>query len=112
MIAVTFLSFSSCKQDVADDANPSTNPDSLASVETTPPNTTYRPAFAGQTRIGGVRSATSFTGKVLTESLRSPWGITSLPDGRLLITEKAGTMRIATQTGQLGAPITGIPSLK
>jgi glucose/arabinose dehydrogenase len=32
-----------------------------------------------------------------------------LPDGRLLITEKAGRMRIVTTSGNISEPITGIP---
>lgn len=80
-------------------------------VETKSPNTDYKPAFAGQTRIGGVKTSTPIEGKVLTNDLKKPWGITSLPDGRLLITEKGGTMRIATQTGQVGAAITGLPEV-
>jgi len=43
--------------------------------------------------------------------LNSPWGITSLPDGRFLITEKKGTMRIATQDGILTGEITGLPEV-
>ena len=88
-----------------------TTTNSTSPVETNPPNATYSPAFAGQTRVTGVRSTTSYASTVLTTALRSPWGLTSLPDGRLLITEKAGTMRIATTTGQLGEPITGIPTV-
>lgn len=84
---------------------------SLAPVETKEPNSDYKPAFAGQTRIAGVKSATSYEGKVLTETLKNPWGITSLPDGRLLITEKAGTMRIVTSAGKVGEAITGIPKV-
>ncbi|QHV96477.1 PQQ-dependent sugar dehydrogenase [Spirosoma endbachense] len=113
-IASTLLAFASCKSDVADTATPpstGTPPNSTSPVETNPPNATYSPAFAGQTRVTGVRSTTSYESKVLTTALTSPWGITSLPDGRLLITEKAGTMRIATTTGQLGQPITGIPTV-
>lgn len=82
-----------------------------APVETQKANSEYKPAFAGQTRIGSVKSATAYEGKVLTEELKNPWGITSLPDGRLIITEKAGTMRIATTDGKLSAPITGIPAV-
>ena len=70
-------------------------------VETAAPNSNYKPAFKGQTRIAGVKTSTPFEGKVLTDQLKKPWGITSLPDGRLLITEKEGTMRIATLTGNL-----------
>ncbi|GAB3263126.1 PQQ-dependent sugar dehydrogenase [Larkinella harenae] len=82
-----------------------------ASVETKEPNSAYKSAFTGQTRIAAVKSTTSYEGKVVAESLKNPWGITSLPDGRLLITEKAGTMRIATPAGKVSEAITGIPKV-
>lgn len=94
------------------DGSDSTSVDSTgAPVETKAPNTDYKPAFPGQTRIGGVKTKTPYEGTVLSSALESPWGITTLPDGRLLITEKKGTMRIATTTGELSAPITGIPKV-
>lgn len=80
-------------------------------VETKDPITEYAPAFEGQTRIAGVQTTTPYEGIILTEDLNSPWGITALPDGRLLITEKEGTMRIATQQGELSEPITGLPEV-
>ncbi|WP_348799668.1 PQQ-dependent sugar dehydrogenase [Flavobacterium adhaerens] len=80
-------------------------------VETNPANTNYQPAFTGQTRIGSVQTTTPFAATVLTSSLSSPWGITSLPDGRLLITQKSGTMRIVTTSGSVGSSITGIPAV-
>src|SRR5690606_39509056 len=44
--------------------------------------------------------------------LKSPWGIASLPDGRLLITEKEGTMRIVDPaSGKVSHAITGIPKV-
>ncbi len=81
----------------------------LPPVETRAANTTYQPAFAGQTRIGGIRTTMAYEGKVINSSLNRPWGIAALPDGRLLITEKGGNMRIATATGTLSENITGIP---
>jgi aldose sugar dehydrogenase len=81
----------------------------LPAVETKSPNTEYKPAFAGQTRIAGVKTTAPYEGKVLNKELDRPWGITALPDGRLLITQKGGTMRIATAAGQLSEPITGLP---
>ncbi len=81
------------------------------SVETKAPNTDYKPAFAGQTRIAAVKTTTPFQVKILSKDLKRPWGITSLPDGRFLITEKEGIMRIATQDGTLSKPITGIPNV-
>lgn len=90
----------------------STSTDSTgAPVETKAPNTDYQPAFAGQTRIGGVKTSTPYEGKLLTSLLSKPWGITALPDGRLLITEKGGAMKISTTTGTVGAAITGIPAV-
>lgn len=80
-------------------------------VETRAPNTDYKPAFAGQTRVAGVKTTTPWEGKVISSDLEKPWGIAILPDGRLLITQKEGTMRIATTAGQLSAPITGLPAV-
>jgi glucose/arabinose dehydrogenase len=112
IVASTCIALTACNTNGVDNANPP-NPapgsSGSSAVETDPANTTYRPAFSGQTRIAGVRTLTNYQSTVLTQNLRSPWGITSLPDGRLLITEKAGTMRIVTPTGQLSEPITGIP---
>lgn len=80
-------------------------------VETREPNSSYKPAFEGQTRVKGVRTKTPYVARILTADLKKPWGIAILPDGRLLITEKEGTMRIATDDGQLSAPITGLPDV-
>lgn len=80
-------------------------------VETKEPNTNYKPAFPGQTRIAGVKTTTPYEGKVISSDLKKPWGITGLPDGRLLITEKGGNMRIANAAGEVGGNIGGIPSV-
>ena len=84
---------------------------SSAPVETKPPNSNYKPAFPGQTRVAGVKTKTNYEGKVLSTELKIPWGIASLPDGRFLITEKKGTMRIATKSGQVSSEITGLPAV-
>ncbi|HKH59391.1 MAG TPA: PQQ-dependent sugar dehydrogenase, partial [Flavitalea sp.] len=83
----------------------------VAPVETKSPNRNNVPAFAGQTRIAGVKTKSAFEGKVLSNVLKNPWGITSLPDGRFLITEKRGNMRIATASGSVSEPITGLPAV-
>jgi len=87
------------------------NDSTLQPVETKAPNTNYKPAFAGQTRVAGVKTKTPYEGKAISSDLKSPWGIAILPDGRLLITQKEGTMRIATTTGQLSGEITGLPTV-
>ncbi len=92
------------------DKNPA-NADSTAPVETKAPNSNYKPAFRGQTRIQGVKTKSLYEGRILSKELKNPWGIATLPDGRFLITEKAGVMRISTATGQVGNPITGLPKV-
>lgn len=82
----------------------------IANVETNQPNTNYPPAFKGQTRAQGT-TPSKFDFEVVTSSLSLPWGITSLPEGRLLITEKAGTMRIMNADGTISSPITGLPDV-
>lgn len=111
VLAFTFT-FASCTTSGGEHVNhptDSTGTDSLlAPVETKAPNSDYKPAFKGQTRMGGVKTKTPYEFKVLTTGLENPWGITQLPDGRFLITEKKGDLRIATSTGELSAPITGL----
>lgn len=111
ILAGAVFVFASCQKKSSETSDAVQTDSTAAPVETQKANSDYKPAFAGQTRIGGVKSATAYEGKVLTEDLKNPWGITSLPDGRLIITEKAGTMRIATTDGKLSAPITGIPKV-
>ena len=81
------------------------------SVETQRPNTDYKPAFEGQTRIRAVVTKTPYETKVLTSSLQSPWGIVALPDSKFIVTEKAGTMRMVSASGTVGEPIHGIPKV-
>lgn len=86
-------------------------PGTLAPVETKKPNSDYKPAFVGQTRIAGTKTETPYEVKVIYSELNRPWAVTSLPDGRLVITEKGGTLRIATTGGEVSAPITGFPEV-
>ena len=103
--------FSHCSQNGSSDT-PSTPSTPTSPVETNPPNTNYSPAFSGQTRINRVRTVSDYQVNSLTTNLSNPWGITALPDGRLLITEKAGRMRIVTPTtGEVSNPISGIPTV-
>ncbi len=44
-------------------------------------------------------------------TLDRPWAMTFLPDGRLLITEKKGRLRIVTQDGEVSQPVKGIPDV-
>lgn len=75
------------------------------------PNTNYKPAFAGQTRIAPVKTSTPYSVEVLNTSLGKPWGIINLPDGRFLITEKSGFVHLVSKDGKQATKITGFPKV-
>jgi glucose/arabinose dehydrogenase len=106
LTGVVFIFFSCGKSEKQPEE---TNTAATGSVEEKPANTDYKPAFKGQTRIASIKSVTSYEITILDSSLVRPWGIAALPDGRFLITEKEGKMRIAAATGHVNAPINGIP---
>jgi glucose/arabinose dehydrogenase len=44
-------------------------------------------------------------------ALNSPWSLAFLPDGRMLVTERPGRMRIVGRDGKLSSPVTGLPKV-
>jgi len=48
----------------------------------------------------------------IVEGLEHPWGLAFLPDGRMLVTERAGRLRIVGKDGALARqPVTGLPQV-
>ena len=68
------------------------------------------PAFAQQTRAPYAPSDVALEVETVAEGFEFPWGMALLPDGRFLVTEKAGTMRIVSG-GALSAPVAGLPAV-
>jgi glucose/arabinose dehydrogenase len=56
-----------------------------------------------QTSSGQVRVET------LARGLVHPWGLAFLPDGRVLVTERPGQLRLVSQNGGVSAPLAGVP---
>jgi glucose/arabinose dehydrogenase len=56
-------------------------------------------------------SAGDLAVETLAGGLVHPWSLAFLPDGRMLVTERPGRMRIVTRAGQLSPPLAGVPAV-
>lgn len=54
---------------------------------------------------------TAITLTPVAEGLERPWGLQFLPDGRYLVTELPGRLRVVGKDGSIGGPITGVPEV-
>jgi aldose sugar dehydrogenase len=88
------LSFGATLSLGACDNAPAVGAQSLADRSPTPPPTT-----------GVVTVETVATG------LEQPWGLAFLPDGRVLVTERPGRLRLVTLDGTLSPPLGGVPAV-
>ncbi len=49
--------------------------------------------------------------EVVASGLVNPWALEFLPDGRMLVTERPGRLRIVGKDGALSPPVTGVPAV-
>ena len=81
-------------------------------MNTRPPNGEgQKPAFENQTRAPEQKLNVAFDVVTIAEGLQNPWGIAFLPDGRMLVTERPGRLRIVTADGKLSEPVAGLPAV-
>lgn len=67
-------------------------------------------ALAAQTNAPDAPK-TKITVTTVTGKLSHPWGLQVLPDGRYLVTERDGALRVVSQQGAVTAPIDGMPNV-
>ena len=79
----------------------------------TPEKADDKPVFPGQTRAPFHASGVSYKVEVLPIKLTRGGSIDVLPDGDILVAERAGVLRIFNQKTQTASdPITGLPTMK
>jgi len=68
-----------------------------------------RSLWEGQTRAPYEPSGQGYTVTTVTDKLVAPWSIAFLPQGKMLVTEKQGNMRIVNADGTVSEPLKGVP---
>ncbi|WP_298234481.1 PQQ-dependent sugar dehydrogenase [uncultured Azohydromonas sp.] len=76
-----------------------------------------RRALLGATLLGGLGAVPALRAQgeepevaTVARGLERPWSLGFLPDGRMLVTEKAGRLRVVAD-GRPGAPLQGVPAV-
>lgn len=90
-------------------ASPATTPASEEGGSPPPP------APVDQQLAGRSPTPANTRGVVQTEPFASglvnPWALAFLPDGRALVTERPGRLRLVSQDGTVSAPLSGVPAV-
>jgi glucose/arabinose dehydrogenase len=76
-----------------------------------PPAAGQFPAFPGQTHAPAPKTRSAYQIVPVAQGLNHPWSLAWLPDGRMLVTERPGRLRIVSSDGTLSPPVAGVPAV-
>jgi aldose sugar dehydrogenase len=69
------------------------------------------PAFEGQTRAPAPATFSKVNVQQITNQLSAPWAVEALRDGRFVVTEKSGTLRVVNKAGEVLGELNGVPAV-
>ena len=64
----------------------------------------------GLTSVG--IAAAQLRTEVVASGLKHPWAVAFIDGGRMLVTERSGQLRVVSASGQVGAPVLGLPPIE
>jgi glucose/arabinose dehydrogenase len=67
------------------------------------------PAVSEIAKAPAARTKQGIKIETFAKGLVHPWGMAFLPDGRLIVTERPGRMRLIAKDGKLSPPLQGVP---
>jgi glucose/arabinose dehydrogenase len=69
------------------------------------------PAFSGQTDAPERKANVAFDVVTVATGLVNPWSVAFVPDGKMLVTERPGRLRVVGSDGKLSEPVAGLPAV-
>jgi glucose/arabinose dehydrogenase len=72
---------------------------------------TAPPGGAQDKKPGLETKAATLKVRKVAKDLQFPWGLAFLPDGRMLVTERPGRLRIIDKDGKISEPLKGVPEV-
>jgi glucose/arabinose dehydrogenase len=69
------------------------------------------PQWAGQTKAPRVAVSVPYSVEVVSTGIANGYAIEFMPDGRILLVERPGRLKIIEKSGQISAPLAGLPPL-
>lgn len=72
-----------------------------------------KPAFPGQTNAPApAKKSPPLNVETVIPRFNAPWSLAFMPNGKMLVAERYGFIRVATKDGFYSAPIAGVPDTK
>lgn len=75
------------------------------------PSASRQPAAAPAASQAAPVASSELQVEVIASGLEHPWAVALLPDGRFLVTERPGRLRVIGTDGSVSAPLAGTPQV-